>query len=147
MKKYLVFCILSLFPILSLHAEIRKKIEINAHPINVAVVIVEKEDSVKVADIFNYYGYILQGYENGFKVMQDSKGNEICYSYDMTEGKFPKVVVKSNDKIKEIEKRLDNLQFKKVGDLYERTINYDHNHITQCKFETNNILVFQRHRN
>lgn len=148
MKKYLVFSILSLISILSLHSEVRKKLEINAHPINVAVVIVEKEDSVKIADLFNYYGYTLHGTQDGYKVMKDSKGNEIRYSYNDTESSstFPKVIVKSKEKIKDIETRLDNLQFRKVGDLYQRTINYDRHNITQCNFGTNNTLVFQRYR-
>ncbi len=144
MKRYLILSILSLITILSLHSEVRKKIEINAHPINVAVIIVEKGDSAKVADLFNYYGYTLQGIEEGYNVMKDSKGNEILYTYDNTEGKFPKVIVKSNEKTKYIESRLGNLQFKKDGNIYQRTINYDGNNITECFIKPDDTLVFQR---
>ncbi len=145
MKKYLIFSILSLIFAVSLHAEVWKKLEIKAHPINVAVVIVEKEDSTKVVDLFNYYGYSLQGNNDGYKVMKDSKGNEIRYTYNDTDSsrKYPKVIVKSNEKVKDIDNRLDNLQFKKVGDIYQRKVNYDRNNITQCNFGTNNTLIFQ----
>ncbi len=146
MKQYLIFSILSLIFAFSLLAEVWQKLEINAHPINVAVVIVEKGDSTKVADLFNYYGYTLQGTDDGYKVMQDSKGNEIQYRYDMTEGKFPNVIVKCREKIKDIEKRLDNLKFKKDGDAYQPTVNYDRHYITQCYLETNNTLVFQSYK-
>ncbi len=144
MKNYLIFSILSLIFAFSLNAEVWQKLEINAHPINVAVVIVEKGDSAKVADLFNYYGYTLQATEDGYRVMKDTKGNEIRYTYETTDGKFPKVLVKSNDKNKDIEKRLDNLKFKKVGDVYQRTINYDRHNFTQCNFGPNNTLVLQR---
>ncbi len=146
MKKYLIISLLSLISILSLHSEVWKKLEINANPINVAVVIVEKGDSAKIADLFDYYGYTLHGTEDGYKVMKDTKGNEIRYSFNVPEAidQYPKVMVKNKENAVEIDNRLNDLKFKKVGDGYERTINYDKNLITKCFLISGNSLVLQR---
>lgn len=146
MKKYLIFSLLSLIFTLSLHAEAVKKLKPNVNPINIAIAIVEKEDSAKIADLFDYNGYTYQGTEDGYNVMKDHNGNVILYSFQNsnTGPNYPKVIVKSKEKIKDIEKRLDNLMFKKVGKLYERKVNYDKNYSTKCTMQSNNSLVFQR---
>lgn len=121
---------------------------LNANPINVAVLIIEKGDSTKIVDLFDYYGYSLHDTTAGYKVMKDSRGNEIKYTFDdpLSAGKYPKVIVKTNEKRKEIDKRLKDLQFKKDGDIYEHMINRDKKYITKCSFEKKNILVFHRNK-
>ncbi len=145
MKKILTIIIVCCFCTL-IHGEVRKKLAINANPINVAVVIIEKGDSAKIADLLDYYGYTLQGTNNGYQIMKDYRGNEIRYSFDdsESEGKYPKVIVKTNEKPKDIAERLHNLKFMKIGNIFEHTINRYDNTITQCSFGQNNTLIFQR---
>lgn len=129
-----------------LHAENVKKLEMNANPINVAVVIAEKGDSTKVASVLDYYGYTLQATVDGYHVMKDSKGNEIRYSYENTQSsqKYPTVIVTTKESPKEIDARLHNLQFKKVGNVYEHMINHDKEYITQCYINPHKTLKIKR---
>ncbi len=147
MKKSLFFIFLSfIFTIATLPAETVKKLEIKANPIKVALIVAEKGDSTKIADTFRYYGYSLETTEGDYKVMQDPNGNEIRYFFTAPEAsaQYPKVKVKSKDTSKEIETRLENLNFKKIGNHYRRIVNYDRKHYTNCHFDTPHTLEFQR---
>lgn len=146
MKKYLTFFILYLGFSVSIIAEVVKKFEIKANPINIALLVAEKGDSAKMADTFHYYGYTLQATEGDYQVMQDPIGNEIRYSFIAPEAslQYPKVIVKSKETPKEIITRLEDLKFKKVGNQYQRTVNYDRKHYTNCHFDTPHTLTIQR---
>lgn len=111
--------------------------------------IVEKGDSTQITKLFDYYGYILQGTTDGYKVMKHPSGNEISYSFTdpNDSGKHTKVIVKTKATHKEIDKLLTDLKFKKFGKFYERMINRYNNQITQCNFGPSNTLVFQRFTN
>lgn len=145
--KFIIY-LLSIIVISSLPAGAVKTI--NANPINVAVVIVETNDSVKIAETLYYYGYGLKETTyDGYIVMKHPNGNEIRYSLtDQNDSSnHTKVVVKTKATHKEIDKLLTDLKFKKGGNLYERMINRYNNQITQCNFGPNKTLVFQRFTN
>ena len=92
MKTIIITIILILFSLLPAHAV--KKIE--ANPINVAVVLVEKGDSDNIDNLFKYYGYTLQGQEDGYNIMKHDKGDIIRYSfnYDGKINSFPNIIIK-----------------------------------------------------
>lgn len=144
MKKYLIFSILSLiFTIASLPVGAVKRI--NANPVNIAAVIVEMVDSVKIQREFNYYGYTLYSIEDGFKVMKSSNGNEIRYSFQDEKAldNHPVVIVKSTETPLELDNRLNELQFNKEGYNYRRLARRDDRHITQCTPVSGNTFLFQ----
>lgn len=138
--KFIIY-LLSIIVISSLPAGAVKTI--NANPINVAVVIVETNDSVKIAETLYYYGYGLKETTyDGYKVMKHSNGSEIKYSFDG--GKYPKVELKTDQTANEIDRQLSDLKFKKDGNNYERMINRYGNRVTQCYVRPKNKLIFQR---
>lgn len=141
--KYFLPLILLLFTLLPAGAV--KKVD--ANPINVAVVIVEKGDSTKIASLFDYYGYEKQGIENGRQLMRTANGHKIKYTFQQDEVKpsrYPTIVVKTNVTQKEIETTLKELKFIKVGNAYDRSISRYHNYITRCSLGPNNTLILQR---
>ena len=142
MKKHILTLLFILFTIISGGAV--KKFE--ANPINVAVVIIEKEDNNEITKLFDYYGYTLQGTSDGYQIMKTSSGNEIRYSFTDTndESKNTTVIVKTKATHKEIDNLLTELKFKKVGNIYERMIHRYNNQVTNCSFGPRNTLVLQR---
>ncbi len=137
------FYLISLIFITTLPAGAVKIIEVN--PINLAVVIVEKVDSTKIQREFNYYGYTLQGTEDGYKIMRGPNGNEIRYSLEKKSKSDynSTVIVKSNESQAEIDESLKDLRFKKAGDLYTRIGERDNSYIIQCKFGPLNTMIFK----
>ncbi len=115
-----------------------------AHPINVAILIVEKTDSAKIASTFDYYGYALQGTEDGYSIMKDTDGNEIRYSFNPQESKHPTLIVKTNETHKAIDTRLKDLSFDKTPNGYERVRNMYSTHATQCNFGPHSTLIIRR---
>lgn len=137
------FYLIYLIFITTLPAGAVKIIEVN--PINLAVVIVEKVDSTKIRREFNYYGYTLQGTEDGYKIMRGPNGNEIRYSLEKKSKSDynSTVIVKSNESQAEIDESLKDLRFKKKGDIYTRIGESDNSFIIQCKLGPSNTLIFK----
>ncbi len=143
MKKYLIISILSLIFICSLPAGAVKKINVN--PVNLAAVIVEMVDSAKIQREFDYYGYTLQGTEDGFKIMKTPNGHEIRYSLTDPNAldNHPVVIVKTSENPDDIDTRLKELRFNKDDQTYSRVARRDDNHLTKCISNSSNTLLFQ----
>lgn len=140
--KYFLTLILLLFTLLP--SSSAKKID--ANPINIAVTLVEKTDSAKVASTLEYYGYTPQGIENGYQILKHPNGDEIRYSfhpYD-SETKYPTVMVLPNESQKQIDSRLKELDFKKEGNKYMRIRNMYSRYATQCEYAPKGSLIFRR---
>ncbi len=140
--KYLLT--LTLFILSLLPSQAAKRIE--AHPINIAVSLVEKSDSTKLASTLDYYGYSFDGKEDGYVVMKDSKGNEIRYTFESS-NKYPTVIVRTHDTHKNIDTRFKELNFDKVGSNYERVRNMYSKYKTHCSFGPKSTLIIQRIQN
>ncbi len=143
MKKYLIISLLSLIFMCSLPASAVKTI--NANPVNLAAVIVEMVDSAKIQSEFDYYGYTLQGTEDGYKIMKTPNGHEIRYSFQDTKAidNHPVVIVHTAESAPDLDKRLDEMQFIKDGHTYIRVARRDENHLTKCFPNSSNTLLFQ----
>ncbi len=141
MKKQFIIYILSFFILQAIPAGAVKTI--NANPVNLAVAIVEKVDSVKVQREFDYYGYKFLSTEDGFKVMKSPNGHEIRYSFQDPKAldNHPVVIVKTTETSEELNKRLTNLKFKKEGNSYNRIASLDDRHIIQCTPGPSNTLL------
>lgn len=127
-----------------LPAQAVKKFQPN--PINVAVVIVEKTDSAKVASTCEYYGFTYQGVEDGYTVMKRPNGTEIKFTFKENgeTQKYPTVIVKAKGTHKEIGERLKAVNFEKEGNIYTAPHNLYSRYITQCRLDTHNTLIFRR---
>lgn len=134
-----IFLLISLLP-----AGAVKKFE--ANPINVAVLLVEKGDSANIDGMFKYYGYTLQGTEDGYNIMKDGNGNEIRYTFNENgiTSQYPTIEVKANETYKHLDSLLKDLNFIKNDNVYERTVNRYQNWVTKCKINSHNKLTFQR---
>ena len=142
MKHFLPLLLL-LLTLLPAHAI--KKFE--ANPINIAAVIVEKTDSANVASTLSFYGYAFQNNEDGYTVMKHPNGNEIRYSFNRTEDRFPIVVLKTKGTRKSLDAKLSELYFEKSGKGYERIRNMYSQYKTHCGFGPNGALIFSRKLN
>lgn len=128
-----------------LPAQAVKKIE--ANPINIAAVLVEKTDSAKIASTLEYYGYHPQGTEDGYQIMRTPNGNEIRFSFTDGGDKYPTVVVKTHGTSRSIDAKLKELDFEKSGNGYEKMKNPYSKFKTKCSFGPHNTLIFRRVRN
>lgn len=144
MKHFLPLLLL-LLTLLPQTANAVKKIE--ANPINIAAVLVEKTDSAKVASTLEFYGYTFQTEEDGYTVMKHSNGNEIRYSFNPAETKYPTVIVKTKGTRKSIDAKLKELDFEKSGNGYEKIRNQNSRYKTQCNFGSHSTILFLRTRN
>lgn len=142
-----IFLTLTLLLLTILPAGAVKKITPN--PINLAIILVEKTDSTKVASTLEYYGYSPQGKEDGYQIMKDPNGNEIRYSFtnNNSHSNYPTVVVKAKDTHKALDYKLKELNFEKAGNGYERMKNPYSKYKIRCGFGSNNVLVVQRIQN
>ena len=136
----LTFLLLTIIP-----ATAAKKFE--ANPINIAAVLVEKTDSANVASTLDFYGYTFQNKEDGYTVMKHPNGNEIRYSFNPAESKYPTVIVKTTGTRKSVDEKLKELDFEKSGNGYEKMRNQYSQYKTQCGFGPHNVLIFQRIQN
>ena len=118
MKKITLLLSLLLFTLLPTHAV--KKVEANA--INVAVMLTEQPDSAGIASTCEYYGYVSQPKQDGYNVYKHPNGSIIRYTFTTEEdGKsYPTIEVKSKDSQKGKEEILQELNFKKNVNGYER---------------------------
>ena len=138
------FLTLTLLLLTLLPASAIKKIE--ANPINIAVSLVEKTDSAKVASTLTYYGYTLQGTEDGYQITKDPNGNEIHYSFKESTAshKYPTIKVRTTGIHKALDDRLKELNFEKKRNGYERMKNMYSKYKTLCSFGPNNTLILRR---
>ena len=138
-----IFLTLTLIILTFIPAYAAKRIE--ANPINIAVTLVEKTDSIKVISTLEYYGYTLQGMEDGYCVMKHANGSEIRFSFNEndTPSKYPTVTVKHNTTQKDMNDRLKELNFEKSGNSYERSKNIYSRHSTWCTTGPHNTLIFR----
>lgn len=139
-----IFLTITLLLLTILPASAVKKIQ--ANPINLAITLVEKTDSAKVASTLTYYGYTLQNIEDGYNVMKDSNGNEIRFSFKESDSsnKYPTVIVKTQGTHKALDSKLKGLNFEKVGNDYERIRNMYSKYKTQCKFGPKSTMTIRR---
>lgn len=121
-----------------------KKFDVN--PINLAVVLVEKEDSAKIESILRYYGYVHRGTEDGYRIMRHPDGKEMrCrYGKDGPSDRYPTIIVSTGESRKEIDSRLREPKFVRSRDGYERSVSRYHNHLTRCSFGPGNKVVLKR---
>ena len=138
---------LLLFILTLLPASAIKKFE--ANPINIAAMMVQKTDSAQIASTCEYYGFSYQGVEDGYTVMKRTNGNEIKFTFNNngTINKYPTIVVKTKEAHKEIDTRLKELNFEKVGNKYEYKRNSYSKFKTQCSFGPKNTLIIRRIKN
>ena len=129
-----------LFTLLPAHAI--KKFE--ADPINIAAVLVEKSDSANVASTLAFYGYTFQTKEDGYTVMRHPNGNEIRFSFNTVESKYPTIRVKTKGTRKSIDSKLIELDFVKTRHGYEKIRNQYSKYKTSCTFGPHGLLIFQR---
>ena len=137
----LLFLLLTLLPA---NAAIKK---FEADPINIAAIIVEKADSANVASTLSFYGYTFQTKEDGYTVMRHPNGNEIRYSFSQTENKYPTVIVKTKGTRKSIDTKLNELDFVKSGNSYEKMRNRNSRFKTQCSHGPYSTLILKRIKN
>lgn len=139
-----IFLTLTLLLLTIIPTNAAKKVE--ANPINIAAIIVEKTDSAKIASTLEYYGYSPSGTENGYQVMKHSNGTEIRFTF--TENgvvcQYPTVIVKHNTPTKDIDTRLKTLDFESKGNSYKREKNQFSRYITQCQHGPKSTLIFRR---
>lgn len=135
---------LTLLLLTPLSASAAKKIE--ANPINIASILVEKTDSTKVASTLEYYGYTLQGMKDGYCIMTHPNGTEIRFSFneDGTPSKYPTVILKYNASQRDLHDRLKELNFEKSDNGYEKTKNPYSHYSTKCIAGPHSTLIFSR---
>ena len=138
------FLTLTLLLLTLLPSSTAKKID--ANPINIAALLVERTDSAKVASTLEYYGYTPQGKENGYCVMKNTKGDEIRFSFNEngTPSKYPTVTVKLKMTESDLNTRLKELDYEKSGNIYEKAKNAYSRYTTQCSTGPHNTITFRR---
>ncbi len=146
MKNYLILSILSLIFTFSVCAEKNNAIhptkKIEANPINIAVMLMQENDTASMAKSCEYYGYTRQPQNNGYTVFHHLNGSSIRYKYTDWNQQFPIVEVTSKGTSKEKEKILQNLNFTKEGPVYEqKSVGF----ITRCTFGLHSTLILTRH--
>ena len=138
---HLIFGLLSLIFISPLHASAANKLE--ANPINLAVILTEKNDSATIASICEFYGYQTQPSQDGYTVYQHPNGSIIRYNFTHADDgrKYATIEVKSKISSKEQDEILKNLRFQKAGNVYERP---SITHQTRCS-QSQGLLRFSNH--
>ncbi len=145
MKKYIIFSLLSLIFIFSVCAEKNNAIhptkKIEANPINIAVMLMQENDTASMAKSCEYYGYTRQPQNNGYTVFNHLNGSSIRYKYTDSNQQFPIVEVTSKVGSKEKDKILQNLNFQKNGAaLEQKSVGF----ITRCTFGPHGTLILRR---
>lgn len=146
MKRLLLPLLAILFSLLTVGAVNKRDVhpikKIEANPINVAVMLTERPDSISIASTCEYYGYLLQSPEDGYTVFRHPNGSTIRYSIrEAGNGKTHSTIeVRSKATQKEKDQTLRSLNFQKSGNAYiRRSIGYT----TQCTNGPRGSLVFQ----
>ncbi len=144
MKKQFIIYLLSFLILQALPALAIKKVE--AHPINIAVMLTQETDTAKIASTLDYYGYTRESRVNPTPdtnaVFTHPNGSRIRYTLPSGE-KYPTIEVKSKASAKEKDKILKNLNFQKQGHTYTlKTIG----HTTTCTPGSNGTLLLTKTR-
>lgn len=156
MKKYLFFSILSLILLLPLPASAIKRLHVN--PINIASRLVMQQDSSQVAATLEYYGYTPSPSDShgnlkedtltpdNFSVFSHPDGSIIRFAYLDHSDKYnyPTLQVYTKQSRPEIEKKLQELDYKKVGNHYENILSKYSKYLTKCTFGPGKFLTFDR---
>lgn len=118
----------------------------DANPINIAVLLVEKEDSAKIESILRYYGYAPRGTEDGYRIMRNPDGKEMRCRYvkDGPSDIYPTIIVSTGESKKEIDSRLRELKFIQSGNGYERLVSKYHNYVTRFSFGPGKTAILKR---
>ncbi len=108
MKKY--FFTILLIALFNIPINAIKKIE--ANPINIAVSLTEKTDSVTLVSDLNYYGYIPQQSAKGNSEFHHSNGSVISFIMpdSKSKGEYPTIEVKSKTSGTKIDNILKDLR-------------------------------------
>ncbi|MDE5870854.1 MAG: hypothetical protein K2H22_02760 [Muribaculaceae bacterium] len=150
MKAYILTLLLFLINIFPAGADSKfdihpiKKIE--ANPINVAVMLSERPDSISIASTCEYYGYILQSPQDGYTVFKHPNGSVIRFTFKEADNgkKYFTIEVRSKDSQKEKDQILQNLNFQKSGNAcVRRSVGYT----TRCTNGPRGALIFQQQSN
>lgn len=139
-----IFSLLSLIIFFALPVGAVKKIE--ANPINIAAMLAQKQDSANLASTCEYYGYVRQASEDGYTIYKHpANGSIIRYKFNDADAnqKLATVEVKSKISKKEVEKILNDLNFKAIGNTCERQ---SFGYITSCSSGNNGFLVFTQRK-
>ncbi len=168
MKKHLIFYLLSLI-FISVSAADNKSIvkKGNAHPINIASLLVLKQDSATIASTLEYYGYTLQSQSplkpetltpetSGSAIFTHPDGSTISFYFPSplkpdtskpdTSILHPTIQVHTKTSKTQIEKILSDLDYKKSGNHYETTASKYSKHLTKCTFGPGNVITFTRQK-
>ena len=137
-KLILVFTIVFLNILLASAAN-----KLEANPINIAVILSEKNDSATMASVCEFYGYQAQPSQDGYIDYHHLNGSIIRYSFSTADDghKYATIEVISNISSKEQDKILNDFRFRKTGDTYERPA---FTHTTRCS-TLHGLLRFSNH--
>ncbi|MDE5880770.1 MAG: hypothetical protein K2H60_03490 [Muribaculaceae bacterium] len=135
----LTFIFFTLFP-----ANAIKKI--NANPVNVAFILAQEKDTVKMATLCDYYGYRSQQSNDGYITYVHPSGSIIRYTFkDVTEEQpYPRVEVKSKLSSKDVDFTLTDLNFRKLGSGYERKLGQYARSVFHCQNGSGGFLIFHQ---
>lgn len=138
---HLLFGLFSLIFISPLFASAANKHE--ANPINLAVILTEKNDSATIASICEFYGYQTQPSQDGYNVYHHPNGSIIRYTVKPADDgrQYSTIEVKSKISSKEQDEILKKLRFQKTGNTYERP---SFTHLTRCS-QSQGLLRFSNH--
>ena len=128
-RLYLIISLLSLFLISPFNVGAANKHE--ANPINLAVILTEKNDSATIASVCEFYGYQPQPSKDGYTVYHHPNGSIVRYAFTPAEDgrQYATIEVKSKISSKEQDEILKGLRFQKTGNTYERP---SITHLTHC---------------
>lgn len=125
MRQIVTIISLFVFSIMSIYG--KSKTNIEGVAINVAVLLVEETDLDKMIDICKYYHLTQVMKEDDYTVFAHSDGSKIRFRLDeSTEYATPIVELTTSDKLKNIEKILYDLKFRKTSEGFERINKYNH---------------------
>ncbi|MBD5631737.1 MAG: hypothetical protein HDP34_00705 [Clostridia bacterium] len=140
--------ILTLLLLAILPASAVKKIDIHpvknieANPINVAAILTEQPDTASIAEACEYYGYERQQPNQDYTVFTHPNGSTIRYKVSDSGTSYPIIEVKSNASARQKTQILQDLNFQKAANCYERrSIGY----ITRCSNGNQGFLRFTSH--
>lgn len=138
---HLIFGLLSLIFISPLYVSAANKLE--ANPINIAVILSEKNDSATMASVCEFYGYQVQTSQDGYTVYHHPNGSIIRYAFSTADDgrQYATIEVKSKMSSKEQDKILKDFRFRKSSNVYERP---SFTHMTRCAL-TQGYLRFSNH--
>ncbi|MDE5757485.1 MAG: hypothetical protein K2H85_02615 [Allobaculum sp.] len=114
-----------------------------ANPINLAVILTEKNDSATMASVCEFYGYQAQPSQDGYTVYHHPNGSIIRFTFTPAEDgrRYATIEVKSTISSKEMDEILGDLRFQQTGNVYSRQ---SFTHLTRCSY-MQEYLHFSNH--